>query len=36
MTIWTEEITELVKKRKENGIETKCELSDLLRAKIMY
>lgn len=33
---WTSEITAIVKDRKEKGIPTFCELSDLLRAKIMF
>ena len=33
---WTGEITEIVRQRKVDQVETKCEVSDLLRAKIMY
>ena len=33
---WTEEINSVVKKRREKKIETKFEVSDLLRAKIMF
>ena len=33
---WTLSITEIVKKRKEKKEETKCEVSDLLRAKVMF
>lgn len=36
METWTSEITEIVKDRKEKKIKTVCELSDLLRAKIMF
>lgn len=33
---WTSEITQIVSQRKKEKIETKFEVSDLLRAKIMY
>jgi hypothetical protein len=36
MDVWIKEITEMVNDRKTKKIETKCEVSDLLRAKIMY
>lgn len=36
MDSWTEEITKIVKERKKNKIETRCEVSDFLRAKVMY
>lgn len=36
MSTWTQEITEIVKKRKADKHETKCEVSDLLRAKLMF
>lgn len=36
MNVWIKEITDIVVQRKRKYIETKCEVSDLLRAKIMY
>lgn len=36
MEVWTEEITEIVQQRKKDKVETKCEVSDFLRAKIMF
>lgn len=36
MEVWTKEITDIVKDRKDKQIETKCEVSDLLRAKVMF
>lgn len=36
MSSWTGEITEMVLDRKQKQIPTVCEVSDLLRAKVMF
>jgi hypothetical protein len=36
MSVWIKEITDIVVQRKKKNIETVCEVSDLLRAKIMF
>ena len=36
MKTWTSEITNIVQERKKDKIETKFEVSDLLRAKVMF
>lgn len=36
MIIWIKEITDIVNQRKKKGLETKCEISDLIRAKVMF
>ena len=36
MSTYTEEITAILKKRREENTETKFAISDLLRAKVMF
>ncbi len=36
MSVWNEEITEILKMRNSKKIETKFSISDLLRAKCLY
>ena len=36
MEVWTKEITLILNEREKKKLETVCEISDLLRGKIMY
>ena len=36
METWTAEITQILTARKQQKVQTKCEISDLLRGKVMF